>query len=80
MKVVSLHLHGSECSKRTAWQTWSGFVMVGLDDGKELYVGDVSPKEALDRADAYGHDTADYRKRFQHWVDTGAFLVGPLPQ
>lgn len=78
MKTLSkIVLHGSECSKRTGWQTLAGFAMLHFADGSTQFMGDVSYNEALTRAKESGVDTVGFERQCAAWEKAHSYPAKP---
>lgn len=61
--LANIVLHGSECSRRTAWRTWPGFTTLHFADGSTKYLAQCGFDSAVEQAKAMGADTADFERR-----------------
>jgi hypothetical protein len=75
--LKSISLHGSQCGRRTNWQTWPGYAVLHFTDGSTRHMGDISYNEALSRAKADGIDTAEFERKAAEWEKAHSYPPKP---
>lgn len=77
--LVKMEFHGSECSRRTHWQTWPSWGLLHFSDGTTYYLPNGQDFElaGLNTAKALGVDTSDYERKRAEFEKSNSYPPKP---